>query len=111
VICVHGFFTWLSAAVLLPTWAVAQAGYRDRHGDDEREEWGVEASISTPFEQALDLPLGDGNHQRILYAVPDQPRATIVMLPGGDGDLGMMRDGSMRHGDNFVVRTRAHWSA
>jgi hypothetical protein len=109
VFCVHSFVTWLSAAVLLPTWAVAQAGYRHRHGSDEREALGVKASIGAPFEQVLDLPLGDGKHQRILYAVPDQPRATIVMLPGGDGDLGMMRDGSLRHGDNFVVRTRAQW--
>jgi hypothetical protein len=109
VICIRSFFVWLNAAVLLPTWVVAQAGYRHRHGGDELEESGEKASASAPFEQVLDLPLGDGNHQRILYAVPDRPRATIVMLPGGDGDLGLMRDGSLRHGDNFVVRTRAQW--
>ena len=32
------------------------------------------------------------------------------MLPGGAGDVGLERDGDVRHGDNFVVRTRALWN-
>lgn len=32
------------------------------------------------------------------------------MLPGGAGDVGLERDGDIRHGDNFVVRTRALWN-
>lgn len=31
------------------------------------------------------------------------------MLPGGAGDVGLERDGDVRHDDNFVVRTRALW--
>ncbi|MBE1162928.1 alpha/beta hydrolase [Dyella sp. 7MK23] len=33
------------------------------------------------------------------------------MLPGGAGDVGIRRDGDLRHDDNFVVRTRALWAA
>lgn len=33
------------------------------------------------------------------------------MLPGGTGDVGMAGDGDIRHGDNFVVRTRALWTS
>jgi pimeloyl-ACP methyl ester carboxylesterase len=53
----------------------------------------------------------DVGRQRVLYLAPDRPRATIVMLPGGSGDIGLERNGSLRHGDNFVVRTRALWVA
>jgi MFS family permease len=38
-------------------------------------------------------------------------RITIVMLPGGAGDVGVERDGDVRHDDNFVVWTRAQWTA
>jgi hypothetical protein len=33
------------------------------------------------------------------------------MLPGGSGDIGVRRDGDLRHADNFVIRTRADWVA
>jgi hypothetical protein len=33
------------------------------------------------------------------------------MLPGGAGDVGVESDGDVRHGDNFVVRTRSMWTA
>jgi hypothetical protein len=62
-------------------------------------------------ERVVDLPLGDGLDQRVLYDTPPHPRATLVMLPGGSGDIGVRRDGDLRHEDNFVVRTRADWVA
>jgi Alpha/beta hydrolase family len=58
-----------------------------------------------------DLPLAAGGPQRILYARPATPRGTIVMLPGGAGDLGIEADGDLTHGKNFVVRTRDMWLA
>ena len=61
-------------------------------------------------ERVLDLPLRNGDHQRILFSVPAHALATIVMLPGGTGTVGLERDGHIRHGDNFVVRTRALWT-
>jgi pimeloyl-ACP methyl ester carboxylesterase len=57
----------------------------------------------------VDLPLTGGERQRILYASPARPKATIVMLPGGAGDVGLRRDGNVLHDDNFVVRTRSLW--
>jgi hypothetical protein len=60
-------------------------------------------------ERVINLPLGDGWQQRVLYDAPARPRATLVMLPGGTGDVGVRRDGDLRRDDNFVVRTRAAW--
>ena len=62
-------------------------------------------------ERAIDIPLDDGSRQRVLYASPPRPRGTIIMLPGGAGDLGIERDGDIRRGHNFVVRTRGLWAA
>jgi hypothetical protein len=56
-----------------------------------------------------DLFLPSGEQQRVLYAAPDRPRAAVVMLPGGTGDIGIDPDGTMAHGDNFVVRSRHFW--
>ncbi len=61
-------------------------------------------------EQSFDATL-NGIRQRVLYAAPPHPLATIVMLPGGSGEVGLEPDGGIRHDDNFVVRTRAAWVA
>lgn len=61
-------------------------------------------------ERVFDLPVRGGEHQRILLSAPAHPRGTIVMLPGGAGDIGLERDGDIRHDHNFVVRTRALWN-
>lgn len=62
-------------------------------------------------DRVVTLSLGDGLNQHVLYDAPPHPRATLVMLPGGSGDIGVQRDGDLRHDDNFVVRTRADWVA
>ena len=51
------------------------------------------AQQTTSSEFVIDLNLPDGAHQRILYAAPAHPQATLVMLPGGAGELGLRRDG------------------
>ena len=68
------------------------------------------ASPAAQADAVLDLP-PPGAHQRVLYDAPPHPLATIVMLPGGAGDIGLGSDGAIRHADNFVVRTRAAWVA
>ncbi len=60
-------------------------------------------------ERVADLPLGAGLTQRVLWDAPSQPRATLLMLPGGSGEVGLRQDGDLRHDANFVVRTRADW--
>ncbi|MDF3982203.1 hypothetical protein P3W24_08985 [Luteibacter sp. PPL201] len=57
------------------------------------------------------LRLADGDMQRILVAKATPSKGTIVMLPGGEGDVGLHGDGDIRHGHNVVVRTRALWNA
>jgi hypothetical protein len=69
----------------------------------------MNAMAAASAERIVDLPLHDGSHQRVLYAAPANPKATIVMLPGGAGDVGIRRNGDLRHDDNFVVRTRELW--
>ena len=59
--------------------------------------------------RTFDLQLHSGVRQRVLYLSPVKPVASIVMLPGGAGDIGLKTDGDISHGDNFVVRTREVW--
>jgi hypothetical protein len=58
-----------------------------------------------------DLQLTDGGRQRVLYLRPKSPLGTIVMLPGGTGDISVEEDGNLAHDKNFVVRTRNLWLA
>jgi hypothetical protein len=58
-----------------------------------------------------DLPLNGGGHQRVLFYGPKNGmRGIIVMFPGGTGDVGIERDGAIKHNENFVVRTRQLWA-
>ncbi|WP_322964732.1 alpha/beta hydrolase [Sphingomonas fuzhouensis] len=59
----------------------------------------------------VDLTPSSGPTQRALVSVPPGAHGMIVMLPGGSGEVGIGRDGSIAHGDNFTVRTRALWAA
>ncbi len=61
--------------------------------------------------RVVDPGVTDGGTGRMLYLSPASPRATLVMLPGGTGRIGIRPDGSLAHGDNFVVRTRSSWTA
>jgi hypothetical protein len=67
------------------------------------------ADTGTAQETTREILLADGAQQRVLYVRPGSPKGTIVMLPGGTGDLGLEDDGGISHGNNFVVRTRALW--
>ncbi len=59
-----------------------------------------------------DLPLSGGGFQRVLYAAPTHAmRGVIVMFPGGTDELRIEKNGAIRHGENFLVRTRALWLA
>jgi len=61
---------------------------------------------------ATDLPLDGGGSERVLFAGPANPRAVLVMLPGGDGITDIGNAGvSGRGANNFVVRTLPLWLA
>jgi hypothetical protein len=85
--------------------AVSAQGRMD--GADGVGEYGV----AVPGEEVFHLDLGPGLRQTVLVAAPPQPRGAIVMMPGGSGEVGIRRDGDLRHDDNFVVRTRSAWVA
>ncbi len=57
-----------------------------------------------------DLPLDDVGSQRVLYAAPANARATLIMLPGGNGMVEIGNDGTIRSG-SFLLRTLPLWQA
>ena len=56
-----------------------------------------------------DLALPGGGTERALMLRPDHPRGTLVMLPGGDGEVGIGEDGTLERADNVVIRTAPLW--
>lgn len=61
-------------------------------------------------ERVMTIPLRAGGAVRATFSSPDRPRAILIMFPGGTGDIGLQQDGHIRHGNNFVVRTRGTWN-
>jgi len=57
------------------------------------------------------LPLPSGGVQRLWIGSPGRPKATLVLFPGGAGQLGLGDDGRFRHGANILLRTRNDWLA
>jgi len=51
----------------------------------------------------------DGGSERALLLSPDQPKATVVLFPGGGGVIKLGSDGSIGAPTNFLVRSRIHW--
>ena len=50
--------------------------------------------------------------QRVLYASPASPTATLIMLPGGNGIVDFAPDGTVRRmANSFLLRTLALWQA
>lgn len=92
----------LTIAMLLPVGASSQQRPR-----------GLELRKHAPrsaLERLFDLPLAAGANQRVLLVTPRNAVGTIIMLPGGAGEIGIRRDGDIQHDDNFVVRSRASWA-
>ncbi|WP_227753522.1 alpha/beta hydrolase [Ramlibacter sp.] len=62
--------------------------------------------------QVVDVPSRPGVSVRVLAQQPAQPRAVVLLLPGGDGAPRIADDGSVgRMANNFVIRTRALYLA
>lgn len=57
-----------------------------------------------------ELPLEGGGMQRVLYAGPSNPRAALIMLPGGNGMVEFGPGGTFRRmGNSFLLRTLPLW--
>jgi hypothetical protein len=76
-----------------------------RHGHDAEQD--ARPARNTVVE---DIPLADGAFQRVWYAqARGASKGTVVMFPGGAGTIGIEKDGTIAHADNFLVRTRDSW--
>src|SRR5204862_6693760 len=53
---------------------------------------------------AADIPLASGGSQRVLFASPANPRAILIMFPGGSGIVDLSASGTTTN-RNFLVRT------
>jgi hypothetical protein len=59
-----------------------------------------------------ELSLEEGGMQRMLYTAPANPRAVVIMLPGGNGMVEFGADGNFRRmGGGFLLRTLPLWQA
>ncbi|HUA52187.1 MAG TPA: hypothetical protein VMB81_08480 [Candidatus Sulfotelmatobacter sp.] len=70
---------------------------------------GAPRDTPTPDSGVTDLPLSDGDVQRVLYLSPERPVAALVMFTGGDGVLSIQGNGAILRDGNFLVRTRQDW--
>lgn len=58
------------------------------------------------------LPTQPGVTERFVLITPDQPRASLILFSGGEGQLNINDNGDIRTGkNNFLVRTRDQWAA
>ena len=66
----------------------------------------VVASAQTS-QKIVDIPTRPGVTQRMLVLTPSEPKAAVILLPGGHGGLQLFPNGSLKWGEgNFLVRTR-----
>lgn len=58
-------------------------------------------------QKVVDLPTRQGITQRMLVLSPPDPKAAVILFPGGHGGLQLFTNGSIKWGENnFLVRTR-----
>ncbi|MEP6791554.1 MAG: alpha/beta hydrolase, partial [Ramlibacter sp.] len=58
--------------------------------------------------QVVDIPSRPGITERMLLALPaGKPSAVVLLLTGGNGQVGIYDNGSLRNEGNFLVRSRA----
>jgi hypothetical protein len=103
----------LRSSLVLIVWVTVLANAPAIHAKPramESAEW-----IRSTSDRAVtvrDLPPESGAFQRVRYdAPPAQVRGVVVMFAGGADDLGIKKNGDIKHADNFVVRSRDLWIA
>src|ERR1051326_1760927 len=69
-------------------------------------------SAAVAQNSAADIALDGGGSERVLFAAVPNPRAVLIMLPGGDGIIEIgQRAASGGLSYNFLVRTLPLWTA
>lgn len=66
------------------------------------------SAAAAPTAVVKDIPYPGGTERALLIAA-DQPKATVILFPGGDGVIKLASDGSIGDPTNFLVRSRRHW--
>jgi hypothetical protein len=62
-------------------------------------------------EQHVLEPRPDAKQKFLLLRPDGPPKASVVLYAGGSGSIGIRKDGSLKNGGNFLVRTRALFHA
>ncbi len=58
-------------------------------------------------DRVVDIPTRPGVTQRFVYLAPQNPKAAVILFPGGHGGLQIQSSGGFTWGENnFMVRTR-----
>lgn len=64
-------------------------------------------NFSNAAENVVDIPTRLGVTQRMIILQPPNPKAAVILIPGGHGGLQILPSGAMKWGEgNFLVRTR-----
>jgi len=62
-------------------------------------------------DRVVDIPTRPGVTQRFVYLAAENPKAAVILFPGGHGGLQIQPDASFKWGEsNFLVRTRQLFS-
>lgn len=65
------------------------------------------AQLSRQLVELVDGP--DGLPRRVLFLLPNRPTGAVLLMPGGNGVVGIGVAGFITYDDNFLVRTRDLW--
>lgn len=66
----------------------------------------IQAQAQTE-QKIVDIPTRPGVSQRMLVLSPPEPKAAVILIPGGHGGLQVSPGGAIKWGEgNFLVRTR-----
>ncbi len=73
---------------------------------------GCTFSLSLQAEEFVQIPTRDGVTQSFLFSSVEQPRASVILFPGGGGYMKLREEGSIGQGkNNFLVRSREFFSS
>ncbi|MGL4440708.1 MAG: hypothetical protein ACRCUE_15695 [Bosea sp. (in: a-proteobacteria)] len=65
-----------------------------------------------PGEQVISVGGGFFGGGRALLTMPrGKPSTVVILMPGGDGDIGLSGDGSIARDSNWIVRTRGRYAS
>jgi dienelactone hydrolase len=68
-------------------------------------------SHAQTLQKVVDIPTRPGVSQRVLVLSPPNPKASVILMPGGHGGLQISPNGAFNWGEgNFLVRTRQQFA-